>query len=331
MNLKEIRERALNGTGATMEEAGWLIEKAPKEDLYDAAHEITMKCADKVFDTCSIINARSGRCGEDCKWCAQSIHHKTNISVYPMVSGKECLELALHNEKLGIGRYSIVTSGRSLSDADVENLCGIIRDLHKNCGLKICASIGLVSKEQLERLKQAGLERLHCNLETAPSIFGNYCTTHTTEQKLATLKAAQEVGIEICTGGIFGMGETPEQRVEFAFALRRTGTKSVPFNILNPIPGTPLEGAVPMSDDEILSTIAMLRFVMPDVGIRFAGGRSRCSKDLVMKAFYVGVNAAIMGDMLTTAGTDISDEFRFIREAGYSLEKSTSPLAQKNS
>lgn len=329
MNLREIKERALSGIGATREEAEWLVSKAPKEDLYDAAHEITMRCADNVFDTCSIINARSGRCGEDCKWCAQSIRHKTDISVYPMVSGEECLKLALHNEELGIGRYSIVTSGRSLSDADVEKLCGIIRELHKNCGLKICASIGLVSKEQLKRLKEAGLERLHCNLETAPSIFGNYCTTHTTEQKLATLKAAQEIGIEVCTGGIFGMGETPEQRVEFAFALRETGTKSLPFNILNPIPGTPLEGTAPMSDDEILSTIAMIRFVMPDVGIRFAGGRSRRSKDLVLKAFYVGVNAAIMGDMLTTAGTDISDEFRFIKEAGYSLEKSTSPLCTK--
>lgn len=329
MNLQEIKERALNGIGATKEEAEWLISQAPKEELYDAAHEITMKCADGNFDTCSIINARSGRCGEDCKWCAQSVHYKTNINVYPMVSSEECLKLALHNEELGIGRYSIVTSGKSLSDADVEKLCDIIKDLHKNCGLKICASIGLVSKEQLKRLKESGLERLHCNLETAPSIFGKYCTTHTTEQKLATLKAAQELGIEVCTGGIFGMGETPVQRVEFAFALRDTGTKSLPFNILNPIPGTPLEGTNPMSDDEILSTVAMIRFVMPSVGIRFAGGRSKRSKELVLKAFYVGVNAAIMGDMLTTAGTDIADEFRFIKEAGYTLEKSVSPYSTK--
>lgn len=329
MNIGDIKDRALKGIGATREEAEWLIVSAPKEALYEAAHEITQNCTDMVFDACSIINARSGRCSEDCKWCAQSIHYKTDISIYPMLDSDTCVKQAQHNESIGIGRFSIVTSGRRLSDGDVDKLCGTIRDLHSRCGLRICASIGLATRAQLEKLRDAGLERLHCNLETAPSIFGKYCTTHSTEDKLATLGIAKELGIEICTGGIFGMGETPAQRVEFAFAIRETGAGSVPFNILNPIPGTPLENVAPMTDEEILSTVAMLRFVMPGVGIRFAGGRARRSKELVSKAFYVGVNAAIMGDMLTTAGNDIADEFDLIKEAGYSPDRSKSPLSAK--
>jgi len=319
--LDAITEKCLNGGSATREEAEWLITEAPKEALYEAAHRITLKRTKMTFDTCSIINARSGRCSEDCKWCAQSAHYKTEASIYPLVSSEECLELAKKNESLGINRYAIVTSGRGQRDEDVDKLCEMIRDLKKNSKIHICGSLGLVNKEQLKRLKDAGLERVHCNIETAPSLFPKYCTTHTTEMKLKTIQAAKELGLEVCSGGIFGMGETPKERVEFAFAQKDTGALSFPFNVLNPIPGTPLENTAPMSDDELLSTVAMIRFVNPEVYIRFAGGRSKRSAEVVRKSFYVGINSAIMGDMLTTPGTSIQDEFKFIEEEGYELER----------
>ncbi len=316
-SLEVLKNRCIAGGNASYEEALYLIEKAPKEELYEAAHQITLNRTSMVFDTCSIINARSGRCSEDCKWCAQSAHYKTDVEVYPLVDNETCLKQALENQKRGINRYGIVTSGRGQSNEDIEKLCSMIAHLRQNSSIHICASLGLVTKSQLARLKEAGLERLHCNLEAAPQMFEKLCTTHTTAMKMATIKAAQELGIEVCSGGILGMGETPRQRVELFFAIKEAGIKSFPLNILNPIAGTPLEGTAPMSDDDILSAVATLRFIVPDIFIRFAGGRAKRSKELIKRSFYVGVNSCLMGDMLTTPGTDIADEFNFIKEAGY--------------
>ena len=202
---------------------------------------------------------------------------------------------------------------------EVEGICQAAEAIGKDCGIYMCLSAGLLSKDELVRLHDAGIRRYHCNLETAPSYFPSLCTTHTQEQKFRTLEAAREAGMEICSGGIIGMGETMAQRIELASVLKELGVNSVPVNILSPIKGTALESQPLIPEDEILRTIAIFRLMMPYARLRFAGGRARLSEKTLMKAFRSGINAAIIGDMLTTVGADVSTDMRRIKEAGYTL------------
>jgi len=181
--------------------------------------------------------------------------------------------------------------------------------------------MGLIGKEELLMLKEAGVTRYQCNLETAPSFFSELCTTHTAEEKKRTLLAAKECGLDICSGGIIGMGETMEHRVELACELRSLGVKSVPVNILNPIKGSALENAAPLCDDEILTTVAMFRFVLPDAFIRFAGGRVRMSEELQTRALRAGINASMVGDLLTTPGTSVEKDYGMFEKTGYNTER----------
>lgn len=317
--LKEITEKALSPDGITPAEAGWLMSDAPLDALCEAAHSLTARAAARRFDLCSIINAKSGRCPEDCKWCAQSIRHDTGIDEYPLVTADDCLRLAKHNEAQGVRRFSIVTSGRKPRGTELESICHIVRRLKAETGLSICASLGLLDADEMAMLRDAGVTRYHCNLETAPSYFPTLCSTHTTDQKIATLHAARQAGLELCSGGIIGMGESNAQRVEFAFTLKRLGIMSIPINLLQPIKGTPLGHAAPMTADEILRTVAMMRFVNPHAALRFAGGRSQLAEHTLRTALHAGVNAAIVGDMLTTLGTKVADDIKHVKEAGYEL------------
>lgn len=294
-------------------------ENMPLDELLEAARSVMHRCCPKTFDTCSIINAKSGKCPEDCRWCAQSAHHKTGTDEYPLLSADRLLEAARLCKSKGIGRFSIVTSGRRLRPDEVEDICRAAETIGKNCGIYMCLSAGLLSKDDLARLHEAGIRRYHCNLETAPSFFPSLCTTHTQEQKLSTLEAARDVGMEICSGGIIGMGETMAQRIELAAVLKGLGVQSVPVNILSPIKGTALESQPLISEDEILRTIAIFRLMMPHARLRFAGGRARLSEATLMKAFRSGINAAIIGDMLTTVGADVSTDMHRIKAAGYVL------------
>lgn len=318
MEIDILKKKVLGGGLITREEALFLHKQEDKQALYRAAGEIREKMAGNLFDTCSIVNARSGRCSENCKWCAQSAVFRTNVEEYELIEEEKCLELARLNAKYKVDKFSFVTSGRALSDRNIDRICEYAVKIRKENDINLCASMGLLKKPQLQKLMDAGIKRYHCNLETSSRFFPELCSTHTTEDKLETLRAAKEVGMEVCSGGIIGMGETMEDRIDLAFQLRELGIKSIPMNILNPIPGTPLEGRETMEDDEILTTIAVYRFINPDAYLRFAGGRILI-EHLEAEAMKAGINAAIVGDMLTTPGPKLLDDMEKVKQLGFSI------------
>ncbi|MCM1071736.1 MAG: biotin synthase BioB [[Clostridium] fimetarium] len=318
IDISSLKERILAGGALTDSEALSLAEVADNQrrELWDAAAEITAALCGPVFDSCSIINARSGKCSENCKWCAQSAHYKTKADVYPLISREECLHAARYNRDQGIRRFSMVTSGRAMRGADLDRACDYFKELAEEGGIKLCASMGLLGREELEKLFAAGVRRYHCNLEAAPSFFPTLCTTHTLEEKLNTIRIAKEIGMEVCSGGIIGMGESPRQRVELALALKEVEPASIPINILCPIPGTPLENRPPLRPEEVLDTVAFFRFVHPRTALRFAGGRSSLPRESQLEAIRIGMNGGIVGDLLTTIGSTVAEDKRLVGDAG---------------
>ncbi|MDE6226824.1 MAG: biotin synthase BioB [Muribaculaceae bacterium] len=319
LNIDELKRKVLGGSPLSRKEALSLadIPDNQREELWNAAEEITRQLCDKTFDSCSIINARSGRCPEDCKWCAQSAHHKTDIETYSLVSRADCMNMAELNRKAGIKRFSLVASGKKMQGKTLDTVCSYYRELKERGGLKLCASLGLLDRDELRKLHEAGVSRYHCNLEAAPSFFGTLCSTHSVEDKIRTILFAKEIGMEVCSGGIIGMGETPRQRIELALELLRVDPASIPINLLCPIPGTPLEKTAPLSPEEVLDTISFFRFIHPTKTLRFAGGRAKLPREVQLRAMRIGMNGGIMGDMLTTIGSKVEEDKQLIREGGY--------------
>lgn len=317
-NVELLKQKILQGQELSAAEVYSLLD-APRAALRDAAAELTRKLCPRQFDSCSIINARSGACSENCAWCAQSARFSTGCATYPVVEREHCLDIARQNRDAGVRRFSLVASGRAAHGEHLRQMADLCREVRRHTGLYVCASMGLLTREALQLLWDSGVRRYHCNLETAESYFGRLCTTHTIEDKLRTIETARSIGMEICSGGIIGMGETARQRAEFALTLRRARPDSIPINLLSPIAGTPLEGTPPLPDDDIIDTVAIFRFAHPRVILRFAGGRRRLSPQVQLELMRVGISGAIMGDLLTTIGSSVEADRRLIEEAGYSF------------
>lgn len=315
--ILELGEKVKQGHNVTFFEARQAALSPDRKALYKVADDLRRHFRGDHFQTCSIINARSGRCPEDCKWCAQSHKHHTGINEYPLIDAKEAIEMAVHNAKKGVGRFSLVTSGRRLTDKEIDHVVDIYHQVSQNTGIDLCASMGLLSKPQLQKLYDAGLRHYHCNVESAPSFFPSLCSTHTIEDKLQTIRWAQEVGFGICSGGIIGMGETLEQRIEMAIFLRDdVKAVSIPVNVLVPIKGTALQDQPPLTPEDILTSFAIFRLCNPKAEIRMAGGRVKFAKSQA-EAIECGVDASIVGDLLTTTGTGgIDDDMRLFRSCG---------------
>lgn len=305
--------------GIDKDEALSLLKPERRNELRKRAHDVTEKCIEKRFDFCSIINAKSGCCTEDCKWCAQSRHWNTGCETYGWVGTEACVNAAKEAEANGADRIGIVTSGKRLSANDIDRVCAALMEMRKTTKIGLCASLGLLSEDDLARLKAAGLDRIHCNIEAAPSLFRTLCTTHTTADKVKTLQAAKRLGFQICCGGIIGMGETDGQLVEFAFALKEIAPDCIPVNVLHPIKGTPLGDRAILNPDRVIDSVAILRLVNPAIPLRFAGGRRDMDDEMAAKCIHVGMSAGIAGPLLTTPGADFNDDRELAIRAGYTV------------
>ena len=313
--INTLKEKIIGGGLIDKSEAMSLLD-VDIEQLCAAADEIRSKLNGSKIDTCTILNGKSGLCTENCKYCAQSAHNHTGVKEYPMLTVSEIVEHGLENAKLGVDRFDVVTAGLRLNDAEVDTLCKAYSQIKEQTDLELCSSNGLLSYEQFVRLHDAGVTRIHNNLETSRRFFPSVCTTHTYDEKIETILAAKKAGMEICSGGIMGLGETMEDRIDMALELQSLGVRSIPINILMPIKGTALENQPPLSDEEILRTVVLFRFINPKADIRLAGGR-KLLEDHGRQAFKSGANASIIGNMLTSIGNNVDEDFAMFEELGF--------------
>ncbi len=315
--IEESKEIVLSG-GQVSKADAFALYNAPLDALSAAADDIRRAFCNNRFDLCTIINGKSGRCSEDCQFCAQSAHHATTITTYPLLSKDAILADARRQAAQGVLRYSIVTAGRRLSDDEIDAMCEVVRAIRAETTLAVCVSFGLLDEVAFQKLAAAGVSRVHNNLEASERFFSHICTTHRFADKCRAIRAAQAAGLAVCSGGIMGLGETPEDRIDLAFSLRKLGVVSVPINMLNPISGTPLGARVPLSAAEMQRIVAVFRFILPAVSIRLAGGRGLLP-DKGSACFRSGANAAISGDMLTTAGISVATDCALVQTLGYEV------------
>lgn len=313
--LKVIVSKVHDSGTISREDALKLLE-VDLQRLCSSADQIRKDFCGDGFDLCSIVNGKSGRCSENCKYCAQSAFYQTNVEQYPLMAEDKMIEQGRYNHERGVGRFSIVTSGKRLSDSDVEVLCKTVKRIVSEVGIKVCISGGLLSEANFKKLHDAGATRVHNNLETSENFFPSICTTHTYQDKIDAIQAARRAGMEVCSGGIIGLGESWEDRIDLALRLRELEIQSIPVNVLNPIEGTPLENNRILTEDEVRRALAIFRFINPQASIRMAGGRG-CMSDSGRMCFMSGANAAITGDMLTTSGITIARDMEILKELGY--------------
>ncbi|MBI5777963.1 MAG: biotin synthase BioB [Planctomycetes bacterium] len=328
--LKLITAKALANQALTGPEALYLTSsQVAFWDLLHGAHNITNRFLKGKFHLCSIINAKSGRCSEDCKFCAQSAHHHTGVKTYPLV-GLAAIKKA-YSSAAGTGAdgFSIVTSGNELSGAEVEYLSGAVGRLpRKRNAPYLCLSIGRLAGPDIARLKKAGVSKFHHNLETSRRFFPKICSTHSYDERIATIRALQKAGIKVCSGGIFGLGETWTDRIDLARTLKVLKVDSIPLNFLLPVPGTSLEKARRLSPKEALTTIALFRYILPDTDIRICAGREKTLRDLQALIFYAGATGMMIGGYLTQPGREVSDDLQMLSDLGIKNKAPRLPSGQ---
>ncbi len=314
--LEETGKRLRSGKELERETALALAIGAGVEPLCRLADDIRRHFMGDRFELCSIINAKSGNCSENCRFCAQSARHRTEIDSYSIIAAEEALHIARDNDCHGVERLSLVISGRSPNTTTLAQLRDLYQAMAQSTGLRFCASAGLLDAASAKALRQAGVDRYHCNLEASRAYFPTVCTSHDWEEKVATLQVAQAQGMSLCSGGIIGMGESLEDRIDLALSLHELGVKSIPVNILTPIAGTPLEALRPLSLAEVLTTVALFRLINPEAVIRMAGGRQQLGPEQY-RCFTAGANGAIVGNFLTTGGSGIEEDLKQIGALGY--------------
>ena len=319
MTVNELKEKVLNNKDITKDEALFLIG-ADLEEVASAADEIRKKYNGNNFDMCAIMSVKGGRCSENCKFCAQSSCSNTDIPEYEVRDIDYVVADAKKRNTPGITHYCQVSSGRKVNSEELDQICENIRGIVSETNLIPCVSLGLLSQEDLKKLKDSGVKRVHNNIETSPKYFGKLCTTHTTDEKIKVMKMVHEAGLELCSGGIFGVGESWEDRIDMAIALREVRPESVPINMLKPIKGTPMESYPYLSEDELRRIIAIFKFILPKSEIRFAAGRD-IIEDAGISFFRSGSNATISGDMLTVKGVSLEKDLENIRELGYEIAR----------
>ena len=301
------------------------MDKQELLKLYDSDIEKLIELAEKItkdnfpkkeIEVCSIISAKTGKCSENCKYCSQSIHNHADIFCHPLLEVEEVKQSALRAKENGATRFCIVTSGRSESGKDFEKILEMIKAVASIDGIHCCASLGLLSEEQIKQIKEAGVERFNHNINTSKNHHSKICTTHNFEDRINTVKLIKKHGLEACTGVILGMGETKEDRVDMALSLAELNPETVPINVLNPIKGTALEGYEDkITEEEVIRTICIFRIAMPKTILRYAGGRkTRLSKEIQALGLRAGINGMLSGDYLTTNGVELSQDKELIKD-----------------
>ncbi len=321
MNIEGLTERILDGYRIKREDSEIieLLKSAELEELLKGADIVREKYSGDRIDLCSIIAGKSGNCGENCKFCAQSAFNHTSCDVHPLLDYDEIYKVARSNEEEGVNRFAIVNSGKGPSDEDFEKLIRIYKRLSEELNISLCASLGFLTQEQFDRLYAAGVRRYHNNIETSRGYFDKICTSHSFDDKVENIKRAKKAGLEVCSGGIIGMGEDIDDRIEMAFDLQELEISSIPINTLIPIKGTMLEGVKQLTEAEILRTVAIFRYINPEADIRLAAGRGLMENE-GEKAFVGGANSAITGNMLTTSGATIRSDMVLVKSMGRTVK-----------
>ncbi|MDD5327050.1 MAG: biotin synthase BioB [Phycisphaerae bacterium] len=287
---------------------------APLQELIRQANEVRKQHIGNKLELCSILNARSGLCSEDCKFCAQSARHHSDVPSYPLKDKREIVNAAQKAKDIGAVKFGIVTSGNRLTDKELNVIAQAVSEIKDKIGVAVCASLGALEKSQLTLLKEAGLSRYHHNIETSRRFYPSIVSTHSFDERIKTIKFAKQAGLEVCTGGIIGMGETWQDRIDMACTLKDLDVDSVPLNILISIKGTPLESVTPLSADDAVRTICIFRIILKDKTIKIAAGREAIFKDSQLKAFTAGANGMLIGGYLTVKGANLDADYALIEE-----------------
>ena len=288
--------------------------KTPLLELVSFANRIRKEAGQSGFELCNIINAKSGLCTEDCKFCAQSARYHTDISTYPLKNKNEIIEAAQQAKQIGAKKFGIVTSGNRLNDKELDIIVQTISQIKNTVGIDVCGSLGALKKSELTKLKEAGLCRYHHNIETSENFYPQIVSTHSFEQKVNTIKAAKEVGLEVCSGGIIGMGESWQDRIDMALLLKQLNVDSVPVNLLVPVKGTPFESLEPISCLDAVRTICIFRIILKDKIIKIAAGRESILKDFQSLGFMAGANGMLIGGYLTVKGRGLDEDRKLVKE-----------------